>query len=39
MWLAVLWPMGLLTLVVIVVWTTWISVATLSVWWARLTGG
>lgn len=37
-WLAVLWPLGVVTLAVIVLWTGWISAATLSVWWARLLG-
>lgn len=37
LWLAILWPLGLVTLAVIVIWTGWISAATLSVWWGRLT--
>lgn len=38
-WQLVLFPMGVVTLVVLVVWTVWISVATLSVWWGRVVGG
>ncbi|MFN4243976.1 MAG: hypothetical protein ACK4PI_12170 [Tepidisphaerales bacterium] len=38
-WLAVLWPLGVVTLAVIVLWTGWITASTLSVWWNRLLGG
>jgi hypothetical protein len=37
--LVVLWPMGILTLLVIVGWTSWILFAALSVWVGRVVGG
>jgi len=38
-WRAVLFPFGAVTLMVLVVWTIWITYAVGSVWWGRVFEG